>query len=196
MTSKEGKSGSAIDRLAPAIGPCVRALGYDLVDLEYQAKSPQGGAVVRLFIDHETEEKGYIGIEDCVKVDRGLTELFESADFQEVFPSEFTLEVSSPGVDRPLTRREHFERFQGKKARIRTFRSLSAAELGDPSYFARNPKQKNFVGILAGWEAENVVLDVDGTRVLIPFELVAKAQLDIADELLQTKNLGKNHKGK
>lgn len=189
MTSKEGKGSSSLAaRLNEMLAPSVQAMGYDLIDLEYQGKSPQGGPVLRAFIDFLSPAGSHIGIEDCVRVDRGLTDLLNGPEMAELLPADFTLEVSSPGVDRPLTRPEHFTKFTGKKARVKTFRALTEEELGNAAYFELHQRQKNFGGILRGWNAENVLMEVDREQIRIPFEQIAKAHLDLADDLLQNED--------
>lgn len=196
MTSKEGKA--LVHQLAELLGPSVQAMGYDMIDLEFQNKSPQGGAVVRVFIDHlePSEEKGRIGIEDCMAVDRGVTEKLEGPDFAELLPEEFTLEVSSPGIDRPLTRPEHFSRYVGSKARVKTYRPLTKEEVANDVYFAHHEKQKNFGGILLGLENGQIFMEVDGQKVSIPYAQVAKANLDVADDLLSSPGFSNPKKDK
>lgn len=198
MTStKEGK-GSLAHQIAELLAPSVQAMGYDLIDLEFQNKSQQGGAVVRLFIDHLQPARDHVGIEDCMRVDRGVTEALDGPAFAELLPEAgYTLEVSSPGVDRPLTRPEHFTQFAGKKAKVKTYRPLSADELANAVYYAHHEKQKNFGGKLIGLEGGNVLLEVEGQKIQIPYAQVAKAHLDVADDLLSAPEfMDSKHKQK
>jgi ribosome maturation factor RimP len=195
MTLREGNgSGSLAKEVAGVITPTVTALGYDIIDMEYSPKSQQGGAVLRLFIDHLVPQSENIGIEDCVKVDRHVSELLEGPDFNELLPDGFILEVSSPGIDRPLTRPEHFSRFPGKKVRIKTYRPLTETEVDNSAYFQLHPKQKNFGGILLGIEGGHILLQVENQGVKIPFAQVAKAHLDIADDILNSTNFSNDNK--
>lgn len=187
MTSREGKPSSVTDRILSVMGPTVTGQGYDLLEAEYMPKSPQGGPVIRLFIDRLVPNGESIGIEDCITVDRAITALIEDPAASEQLPDDFTLEVSSPGIDRPLTRPEHYTRYAGKKVRLKTFGPLTAAELGDEKYFALNPKQKNFVGTLVGIQENQIIrLQVDNSQINIPFSAVAKAHLDIVDDVLSS----------
>jgi ribosome maturation factor RimP len=179
------KGASLAVRLEALIAPQVRALGYDLLELEYLSKSPIGGALVRLFIDHPGTDPldpnaPKIGLEDCVKVDKGLDDFFESATFSAEFPTAFTLEVSSPGLDRPLKQLPDFEKFKTQRAQINTYRPVTAEEMGNPQYFKHHQKQKNFLGVLLGIEGDRIVLEADKERITIPYPLIAKAHLDIA----------------
>jgi len=172
---------SLANLLEDKIAPEVRRLGYDLLDLEYSPRTNQGGAVIRLFIESPVG-KG-ISFDDCVKVDHGLDPLFESPAFEEVLAETFTLEVSSPGLDRPLRKPTDFQKFVGKRAQIKTFRPLTENEMGNAKYFEHHQKQKNFFGILHGYAGDSVELETDNMRFKIPYSLITKANLDISSQL-------------
>lgn len=125
-------------------------LGYELVDFEL---APGGG--LRVFID----KQGGISVEDCVAVSNHLTRLFmvENVDYER-------LEVSSPGLDRPLKKEEDFVRFAGQLARIKTRMPIE--------------QQKKFLGRLAGFADGAVKLEVEGRMVEIPFANIDKARLE------------------
>ncbi|NHR05513.1 ribosome maturation factor RimP [Chromobacterium haemolyticum] len=125
-------------------------LGYELVDFEM---TPGGG--FRVFID----KPGGITVEDCVQVSNHFTRLFmvENIDYER-------LEVSSPGLDRPLKKEADFVRFAGKLAKIKTRMPIE--------------QQKKFTGRLAGVEEDSVKLDVDGRIMAIPFANIDKARLE------------------
>ncbi|AXT45770.1 MULTISPECIES: ribosome maturation factor RimP [Chromobacterium] len=125
-------------------------LGYELVDFEM---TPGGG--FRVFID----KPGGITVEDCVQVSNHFTRLFmvENIDYER-------LEVSSPGLDRPLKKEADFVRFAGKLAKIKTRMPIE--------------QQKKFTGRIAGVEEDSVKLDVDGRIMAIPFANIDKARLE------------------
>lgn len=125
-------------------------LGYELVDFEL---TPGGG--FRVFID----KPGGITVEDCVQVSNHLTRLFmvENVDYER-------LEVSSPGLDRPLKKEADFVRFAGQLAKVRTRLPIEG--------------QKKFNGRLAGVEGDKVLIDVEGRRMEIPFANIDKARLE------------------
>lgn len=126
-------------------------LGCEFVALEVL----HGGAL-RVFIDKE----GGVDIEDCARVSNHLTRLFavENIDYER-------LEVSSPGLDRPLTKAADFERFAGSLAKIKMRVAMDG--------------QKHFRGRLRGLENDAVALDVDGRGVvLLPLSNLDKARLD------------------
>jgi len=127
----------------------LEGLGYELVDLE----SSRGG-LLRIFIDAPAG----ITVEDCARVSHHLTRAFavEGVDYER-------LEVSSPGLDRPLKRIEDYERFAGREASVK----LKLPRDG----------RRRFEGRLAGVEAGAVVLEVDGVRHRLAFEDIDRARL-------------------
>lgn len=172
---------SLAERIEKLVSPAVKALGYDLLELEYQPRTAHGGALLRLFIENPSGNP--ILFEDCVTVDHGLDSLFESPEFEAVLSETFTLEVSSPGIDRPLKKPSDFSQHAGKRVQIKTFRPLTAEEMANSKYFEHHQKQKNFFGILRGYAGESVEIETDNERFKIPFALITKAHLDLAAEL-------------
>lgn len=146
-------------QLIDLINPLIASMGYEVVHLEVLLSRQK---VLRVFIDFTTAQDGKaIGIEDCVKVTRALDEpLDQLPEIEKLFHGNYELEVSSPGVDRPLRTGKDFERFKGREARIHTFRPLTADETGNAAYQSRYPKQKNFLGTLQGFRNERVVLAI------------------------------------
>lgn len=142
------------ERLITLIEPLIGRMGYELVDLEHGAG--RGSAVVRLFIDRS----GGVGIEDCERVSREVSALL---DVEDPIPSAYTLEVSSPGFDRALRTRAHFERFVGSRVLV----ELAAARAG----------RRRYTGTLLAVNGEELVLEVDGERVAMNIAEVAKARL-------------------
>jgi len=149
----------SIDSLISLLSSWVSPLGYRIIQLEIQSQRQK---TLRLFIDHIHPQPGQaIGIEDCVKVSRALDEPLENdPQLGEFFSGNYELEVSSPGLDRPLRSLEDFQEFLGKRARIHLFRPITAEESGNEEYQRKNPKQKNFVGILVGIQDQSVQMDV------------------------------------
>ncbi|HLU67785.1 MAG TPA: ribosome maturation factor RimP [Kofleriaceae bacterium] len=162
------KSPADINRELLAIAePVVRASGYELVDVEY-AGSPSGW-VVRVYIDRPSDtfpppDLGPIGLVDCERISR---ELGAVLDVEDPLPHAYSLEVSSPGLDRPLRTAEHFRRFAGETAKVALARPLDG--------------RKNFKGTLRGVEGEGeaaqVVIEVDGTAFRLPIGDVASARI-------------------
>lgn len=175
------ETNSLAGRIEVLVAPRVRELGYELLDVEYQPKSPQGGPVLRLFI--ENPNGNGISFDDCVAVDHGLDTFFESSTFETVVAETFTLEVSSPGLDRPLKKPSDFLKYVGQRAQLKTYRPLTAQEMGNAKYFEHHQKQKNFFGVLRGYREDSVEMETDHELFLIPFALITKANLDVASQL-------------
>lgn len=144
-------------KLIGIVEPVCESAGYELVDL-YYGRGPQGW-VVRVYIDY-LEGEGSISFEDCEGLSR---ELGAVLDVEDPVPHAYSLEVSSPGVDRPLRKPEHFRRFLGQEARV----SLKQAREG----------RKNFQGVLVEAEPETVSIEVDGQTYRLPLSEVASAKL-------------------
>lgn len=144
------------------VDPVVMAEGYELVDAEYVMA--RGRPILRLFIDTVppgTPERG-VTVEDCTHVSRLVSDLL---DVEDVVPGEYTLEVSSPGMFRPLTKPEHFERAIGERVKVKTYEKLEG--------------RKTFTGRLDARDGEAVAVTVDdGTRFRIPTDAIAKANLE------------------
>src|SRR5688500_1773013 len=104
------KDVNVADRAREAIQPPVEGAGYELVDVQW--KHEHGGWVLRVFVDKD----GGIGHSDCERVSRELSAVLDVNDF---IPHAYSLEVSSPGLERPLVTAGHFRRFLGKKARVK-----------------------------------------------------------------------------
>jgi ribosome maturation factor RimP len=141
-------------QLRAMLQPRVEALGFELVDAELVGSGKQ--TTLRVYID----SAGGIDVEDCALVSRQLSAVL---DVEDPIPGQYTLEVSSPGLDRPLVRREDFERFMGALIKVRMLQPV----LG----------RKNFTGRLVGIEGDHVVVDVDKESYDLPFEAIEKARL-------------------
>lgn len=148
-------------RLLEQVDAVVTAEGYELVDL--QLASDRGGAIVRLFVDTvpPSDAARGVSIEDCTHVSRRVGAALDADD---PMPGEYRLEVSSPGLFRPLTKPEHFERALGERVKVKTFERL-----GD---------RKVFIGTLTSADEERLVVAVDGTDFEVPLASIAKANLE------------------
>jgi ribosome maturation factor RimP len=152
---REGSMAATLrERLITLIEPLAGRLGYELVDVEYSAG--RSSATVRLFID---QPEG-VGIEDCERVSREVSALL---DVEDPIPTAYTLEVSSPGFDRVLRTRAHFERFAG----ARVFVELAAPREG----------RRRYTGTLCAAGESGIELEVDGQRVTVGYGEMAKARL-------------------
>ena len=134
------------------IEPVVAGMGYELVDVQ----ASNGGRCLRLFID----KPGGINVDDCAAVSRQLTRVFEVEGIEYD-----RLEVSSPGLDRPLRKAADFARFAGQKAELR-MRTPDATAAGG-----------KFVGVLRGANAGQVKIEVDGQTVALALDDIERAKL-------------------
>ena len=146
---------ATIDRLETLLRPVIEDLGYEYVGIEY-ASNPKN-RVVRIYIDQP--ETG-IGLEDCEVVSREVSALM---DVEEPVPGQYTLEVSSPGVERPLFTAEHFQRFLGEQASVQLQVPLDG--------------RRKFRGTIVGVDDGVVTLLVDNQSVALPVSAMAKARL-------------------
>lgn len=134
--------------------PVVEARGYELVELELTGGG--GDRTLRLFID---SPEG-IGLEDCQAVSGAVEEVLDEHD---PIPDTYSLEVSSPGIDRPLRRESDFERFAGERVKVRTFAPVDG--------------QRSFTGTLKGRENSHVVLETPEGPTRIAWNQIAKAHV-------------------
>jgi ribosome maturation factor RimP len=134
--------------------PLCEAEGVELVHIEYQRET--GGRILRLYID----KPGGITLEDCVSVSHQFSDLLNVKIETE---ESYSLEVSSPGPDRPLGNPLDFEKFKGNVAKIKTHQPVDG--------------QKNFKGVLLGISEGTVKLLVNEKTVVIPFQEITKARL-------------------
>ncbi len=150
--------GNVVDKARLVAGPVIEGLGYELVDLKFVCEG--GRWCLRFFID----KPGGVGIDDCETVSREIDTLLE---VEEVVSGPYVLEVSSPGLDRPLMKPADFERFEGSLAKIRTREPLNG--------------QKVFVGRIAspGTDGFDIVLSEGGKALHIQYAQVQKANLEV-----------------
>ncbi len=153
-------------KLLELVDPVAEALGYAVVRLRLMG----GAETRRLQIMAERQVDGDMVVEDCARLSRAISEVMDAAD---PISGEYTLEVSSPGVDRPLTRLADFETFEGHEAKIELDRLAEG--------------RKRFRGELAGIEGDQVALNLEGEddTVMVPFTWIVEAKLVLTDELMK-----------
>jgi ribosome maturation factor RimP len=145
------------EKLVAIVEALLKREGYELVELEVLGAGP--GTIVRLFVD----KAGGVTLDECASVSEAVSAMF---DVEDPITSAYTLEVSSPGLDRPLRKRADYERFAGRQAKLKTYGPVEGAG-----------NRKVFVGKLVGHDEASVRIDVDGTVFTVPFEAIAKAHL-------------------
>lgn len=147
-------SGILRERLTALIEPLLARLGYELVELEFAAGRSHG--VLRIFIDHPAG----VGVEDCERVSREVSALL---DVEDPITTAYTLEVSSPGFDRVLRTKPHFDRFVGERVHV---------ELKVP-----REGRRRYTGLLRQVADAGIEIEVDRQMVNVPFAEIGKARL-------------------
>src|ERR1051325_78884 len=153
-------------RLLELLDPVAEATGYEIVRLRLMG----GSEARRLQIMAERPSDGDMNVEDCARLSRAISEIMDAAD---PIAGEYTLEVSSPGVDRPLTRLKDFEVFEGHEVKLELDRLAEG--------------RKRFRGVLAGVEGEQVGIDLEGEEetAMVPFAWIVEAKLVLTDQLMK-----------
>lgn len=156
------------DRISALIAPSLDAMGFELVRVLLQGQQNQ-----TLQIMAERRDRAPMTVEDCADISRSISALL---DVEDPLPNAYSLEVSSPGIDRPLTRLQDYERFAGFEAKVEAQRPVDG--------------RKRFRGVLKGLDqANNVRLEVETQEVLIPFADIHRAKLVLTDELIAAAQL-------
>ena len=165
--TSEGKA-AEVERL---IAPSLQDMGYDIVRVQLS-----GERRAKLQVMVERRDGGDMTVDDCAVVSRAVGALLDVAD---PIAGAYVLEASSPGIDRPLTRIGDFERFAGHEARVEMRMPIAG--------------RRRFRGRILGLDADKVRLATDDGEIALPFADMAKARLDLTEELLAAKRTpGKN----
>lgn len=152
---------SVQDDLSRLIRPAIEAMGFEFVGLEYLS-NPKN-RLVRIYIDREPEG---ISVDNCADVSNEVSGLL---DVEDPVSGHYSLEVSSPGIERPLFEPEHYRRFVGERAKIHLFAPVDAGGESD--------KRRKLTGLIVEADDERVVLDVDGESVAVSFDDIRRANL-------------------
>lgn len=145
---------SKLQQLQAILAPVVEAMGFQCWGVEYISQGQH--SVLRIFIEHEQG----IMVDDCEQVSRQLSAVL---DVEDPISGEYTLEVSSPGMDRPLFNLEQFAAYKGYQVKIKMRVPVE--------------ERRNFQGVLRGVEDQDVVVQVDEYEYLLPFEFIDKANV-------------------
>lgn len=138
-----------------AVQPLLTAQGYELVLLEYIPRQK----MLRLFIDRE----GGVSVDDCGKVSRLISDLLDGEGISDTIPGHFTLEVSSPGLDRPLVKPKDFQRFIGREAKVETREPIDG--------------RRRFAGELSAADEQGIQMTIDGRPYAIAYGSIERARL-------------------
>jgi len=155
---------TVVERVRALAGRVAGTYGLDIFDVQFRRES--GGMVVRVRIDRPgpaaTADES-VSVEDCARVSRDLSAML---DVEDVVPTAYTLEVSSPGLDRPLRHADDYRRFSGRRAKVVMREAVDG--------------QKFFKGQLGGVEQDAVLIDGDdGRRHRVPIGVITRANLEV-----------------
>ncbi len=149
----------AATALSERLAPLVRTMGYELLGCEYHGQGRY--SILRVYIDNE---RG-ITITDCSRVSEQLSAIL---DVEDPIRGQYSLEISSPGVDRPLFEIAHYQKQIGNRLKVRTYTPIQ--------------NQRNFVGVLLRVEENNIYLLVGTEERMLPFSDIEKANI-VADDI-------------
>jgi ribosome maturation factor RimP len=138
------------------VEPIIKEKGLELVDVEYMKEGAHW--YLRLFIDKD----GGVDIDDCSGVSHAVSDLLDTSN---IILQSYVLEVSSPGLERPLKKSEDFQRFQGELITVKTKKLFEGYQ--------------EFSGYLIGLENDEIILEYEGKRMAIPRSVVKKAHLSL-----------------
>jgi ribosome maturation factor RimP len=143
-----------VGQIFELVEPVCRYDGIELVHVEFQGEP--GGKILRLYID----KPGGVTLDDCVQLSRSMGDLLD-VNLEDIGP--YRLEVTSPGPNRPVSKKEDFKRFKGRQIKLKTIRPQDG--------------RRNFSGVLMGISDGKVSLSIDDRVTIIPFESILKANL-------------------
>jgi ribosome maturation factor RimP len=150
------------DRIETVIRPTIEDMGFDVVRVQVLGRER-----LRVQVMAERTDGKTMTVDDCAQLSRAISPVLEVED---PVAGSYTLEVSSPGIDRPLVRLRDYERFAGFEAKIEMARPMG--------------ERRRFQGRLMGTDGEKVLLSVDGTEVALVYDDIRRAKLLLTEELL------------
>jgi ribosome maturation factor RimP len=148
---------ATVKRIWELATPLAEIEGMEIVDIEFRYEGSRAGKVLRFYLDKE----GGATVDDLSRVSRELSDLLDARD---MIDGAYTLEVSSPGINRPLKKPEHFARFVGKRVRVRTCEMIDG--------------RRSFLGVLREVFADKIALTQGGTSYQIPFSVIEKSNYE------------------
>ena len=153
-----------IETVTKTIEPALADMGYELVRVTIQGKELQ-----TLQVMAERTDRQEMSLDDCTQISRTASALLDVTD---PFPGKWVLEVSSPGIDRPLVKLADYERFQGQNAKIELNEEIDG--------------RRRFKGILKGVKDNVVLLEFEGTELALPFDQIEHAKLTLPEEIFNS----------
>lgn len=163
MVDADGAQSPLTARVETIIAPSLEAMGYQVVRVALTS-----GRRATLQVMAERIDGLGMAVDDCAAISRAVSALL---DIEDPIEAAYTLEVSSPGIDRPLVRRADFQRFAGFEARVETHRLVEG--------------RKRFRGKMMGMnDADDVIVIAEGVEYLVPFSAIQRSRLILTDELI------------
>jgi ribosome maturation factor RimP len=153
-----GRKEEIVEKVRAIAAPLAAGEGLELVDVELAGAG--GHTTLRLYIDRD----GGVSLDDCTNVSRAVS---AALDVEDPLQGAYDLEVSSPGLDRPLRTPEHFSKYAGENVRVKAYGPIADAE-----------NRKTFAGTLQGVEEGRALIDVEGKLFRVPLEQIAKAHVE------------------
>lgn len=148
--------GSMKNRIQSMTEPLINSMGYELVDVDYVKEGKEW--YLRFYVD--SNSPAGMTLDDCEKISHALSEFL---DHEDPVPHGYNLQVSSPGIERPLKKPSDFARFTGQCIRLKTFQAIDG--------------RRNWKGEILSAGKEGIVLRADGTDTEIPYHLIVSARL-------------------
>jgi ribosome maturation factor RimP len=148
---------ATVSRVWELAVPLAQAEGMEIIDIELRHEGTRGGRILRVYLDKE----GGPNVDDLSRVSRQLSDILDARDAVE---GAYTLEVSSPGINRPLRRPEHYARFVGKRVRVRTRDMING--------------RRSFLGTLQAVLDDRIAVAQEGVEYQIPFSAIEKSNYE------------------
>jgi len=154
-----------VKKIEEDIAPLLDDLGYSLFRVTFSGGK---GGILQIMAENKDDKP--LSLDDCTRISRAVS---AKLDVEDYIKYNYMLEVSSPGLDRPLIHADDFDKYRGRQAKV---------EL-------RNPinRQKKFVGVIKARNKDQVTLTVDGNDVSFPYDDIVKAKLTITDDVFKTE---------
>lgn len=162
MRQLPGQQTGLIGQVRGIVEPTAEAMGYRVVRVRIVGGSPQTLQIMAERFD------GTMTVDDCAELSHAVSALL---DVEDPISGEYMLEMSSPGIDRPLVREDDFDRFAGYETKIEMIDMIDG--------------RKRFRGLLKGSDGSDVLLDMDGQIARLPFDQIAEAKLVMTDALME-----------
>lgn len=152
-----------VEKITQLIEPVLKDRGFELVRVSYQGNDNNN--TLQVMAEHKDGQN--MTADDCESLSRALSAIL---DVEDIIAGRYLLEVTSPGIDRPLVKLQDYDRFKGREAKIETLLPIDG--------------RKRFKGLLKGVQGNQILIDFEGNEIAIDFSAISKAKLVLTDELV------------